>query len=72
MTETQKLTLSYGLTYVALGLAINGSFPLALIFFIISDAILVIRLLQQESYVRIAGNLQYTVQLCNESAASAG
>ena len=66
MTETQKLTLSYGLTYVALGLAINGSFPLALIFFIISDAILVIRLLQQESYgslvpVIISGTLQVSL-----------
>ena len=63
MTETQKLTLSYGLTYLALGFAINGSFLMALIVFIISDGILIARLLQKESYgslvpVIISGTLQ--------------
>ena len=63
MTETQKLTLSYGLTYLALGFAINGSFIMALLVFIISDGILIARLLQKESYgslvpVIISGVLQ--------------
>lgn len=53
MTEIQLLTLSYGLTYLALGFAVNESPLAAIISFLISLAILVRKMLQEKEESRL-------------------